>query len=112
MFLKNLNSTNFRNKFWISTNFAQAAGGKTYELLPEDDIAPPDKPVPNVKQSHDTTEKLNKKKEKKEAKREKKEAKKRKKAAKKLKKKLKKEAKKAKKQRKKKTKHSSSDVRT
>lgn len=93
----------------LSKDCFQAAGGKTYDLLPEDELVPGKVPPSNDKETLDAMEKINKRNERKVAKREKKEAKKKKKAEKKLKKKLKKQAKKAKKQRKKKSKHSSSD---
>ncbi|XP_034235705.1 nucleolar protein of 40 kDa-like isoform X2 [Thrips palmi] len=93
----------------LSKDCFQVAGGKTYELLPEDALPPSTIPSPNNKDTLDSLEKIRKKKEKKEARKERKEAKKRKKAAKKLKKKLKKKAKKVKKLKKKESKHSSSD---
>ena len=95
----------------LSKDCFQVAGGKTYDLIPEEDKTSPAPPV--VQSDLESTElkaKKERKREKKEAKKAKKEAKKKKKAAKKLKKKLKKEAKKNKKLKaKKKKKHSSSD---
>ncbi|KAJ1522646.1 hypothetical protein ONE63_001818 [Megalurothrips usitatus] len=96
----------------------QSAGGKTYELIPEEDpekprlLRPPPTDNSGVQdplndKAEEKRRRKEAKKERKEAKRVKKEAKKKKKAAKKLKKKLKKEAKKARKQKKKKQQSSS-----
>ncbi|KAK3909898.1 Nucleolar protein of 40 kDa [Frankliniella fusca] len=90
----------------------QVKGGKTYDLIPEDDLGGTRQNIPgNTSQPVESNDDIKKerKRVKKLAKKEKNEAKKKKKAAKKLKKKLKKEARKARKLKtKKKKKHSSS----